>query len=158
MHAEWVCRNGLTVGLQPIYKRSTSLTVDCSLQSAIHSALTTRIILNIREAASQRLQDFSFDLHLSDTDLHVPRAQLSFAENLAGLHSDEDHKSESFQRRERNNSTMGTTEMVSFSTSATISHFTLPSTRHATRGRVVGLSEPDVVDRDSIRTSPDDWV
>ena len=59
------------------------------MQGAIHSSLTTRIILNIREAASRRLDDFSFDLHLSDADFHASGSRISFAENPAVFHSDE---------------------------------------------------------------------
>ena len=60
----------------------------------MHSVVTTRIILNIREAASRRLEDFSFDLHLSDAGSRASRARMSFAENPAMLRSDDDHESD----------------------------------------------------------------
>ena len=133
-------------------------------QSAIHSSLTTRIILNIREAASQRHVDFSFDLHLSDTDSNVHRSQLSFADNPAVSHSDDDHRSNVFHRRKRVDSITSTARirMVSISTSTTISHATSPMTRNATGEKVVVRPELDDDDeddhRDLARTSPEEWV
>ena len=60
----------------------------------MHSVVTTRIILNIRQAASRRLEDFSFDLHLSDAGSRASRAHMSFAENPAVLRSNDDHESD----------------------------------------------------------------
>ena len=91
-HVERVCYNGITVGSQS-NERSSSLTVNYRLQNAIHSSLTARVILNIREAASRRLDDFSFDLHLSDTT-HVSRSRMSFAENPVALHSAKDSETD----------------------------------------------------------------
>ena len=54
----------------------------------MHSVVTTRIILNIREAASRRLEDFSFDLHLSDVGSRASRTHMYFAENPAVFLSD----------------------------------------------------------------------
>ena len=59
----------------------------------MHSVLTTRVILNIREAASRRFEDFSFDLHLSDIGSRASRARMSFAESPAVLRSDDDNES-----------------------------------------------------------------
>jgi len=131
------------------------------VQSAIHSVLTTRIILNIREAASQRLVDFSFDLHLSDIDFDVYRSRLSFAENSAVFHSDDDYRVSVSQRSDGVDSVASM--MVSISTSATISHVTLPTTRDMRGKKVVGRPEPDNEeedgdDKDSARASPGEWV
>ena len=83
-------RNCITVGFRP-NKWSSSLTVDDRLQNTIHSVVTTHIILNIREAASRRLNsDISFDLHLSDIDFRTPRSRISFAEGPAVFHLDDD--------------------------------------------------------------------
>ena len=135
---------------------------NCRVQSAIHSALTTHIILNIREAASQRLVDFSFDLHLSDTDSNVYRSQLSFAENPAAFHSDDDHRSNVLQRRERVDSVASTARIriASISTSTTISHVNLPMARDGGGKKVVGLPEPDDEedDKDPVSISPKEWV
>jgi len=131
------------------------------VQSAIHSVLTTRIVLNIREAASQRLDDYSFDLHLSDTDSRTPRSRISFAVNPALFHSGSDQESGVSQRGERHDggSSVGQVGVVSFSTRATISHVTLPMTRDARGKRVVGRAElDDDDDKDSVLTSPEDWV
>ena len=57
---------------------SSSLTANYRLQNAIHSVVTTRIILNIREAASQRLDGVSSNLHLSDIGFRVPSSRVSF--------------------------------------------------------------------------------
>jgi len=132
------------------------------VQSAIHSVLTTRVILNIREAASRRLNDFSFDLHLSGSDAQPPRPQISFAENPTVFHPDVDCEGGVSQSRERFSS-VGTvhTGMVSVSNSTAPSHITLPMTRDAKGKRVVGRPEPDVDDcdgMDSIHVSPNKWA
>lgn len=137
-------------------------------QSAIHSVLTTRIILNIREVASQRLGNFSVDLHMSDTDSHACRSPIAFAANRIVFHSGSDQENLSaFRHGEGYNSGSNTTrgEMVSTSTHSAVSHVTLPMTRDARGKKVVGREEPDDDgddddddDKDSIRTSPEDWV
>ena len=124
--------------------------------------LTTRVILNIREAASRRLDDFSFDLHLSGSDAQLPRLQISFAENPGVFHRDVGREGGVSHSRERFGS-VGTarTGMVSISNSTAPSHITLPMTRDAKGKRVVGRPEPDDDDgdgRDSIHVSPDEWV
>lgn len=58
----------------------------------MHSVLTTRIILNIREAASGRLDDISLDLHLSHVSSDATVSRISFAENPAVSHFDGDPK------------------------------------------------------------------
>lgn len=131
------------------------------VQTAIHSVLTTRIILNIREAASHRLYDHSFDLHLSDTGSQPCISRISFAENPAVLHPGGDQESAIFPGRGRHNGglSMGRAELISVSTRTTVSHVTLPMTRDARGKRVVGIVGPDHDDdRDSMRTSPEDWV
>ena len=142
-----------------------SLTVDRRAQSAVHSALTTRIILNIRKAASQRLDDFSFDLHLSDTDSNVNRSRLSFAQNLSAFYYDDDHsKSDIVQRSGRAESvaSMAQVGMVSVSASTTVSRIALPVTRDARGKWAVGRIESDDEEGEdekvSIRTSPEEWV
>ena len=125
--------------------------------------LTTRIILNLREAASRRFDDFSVDLHLSETDSRgACRSQIRFAENPVALDHNDDHKSGTSQRRIGLDSVASTTRtgMVSISTSTTISHVSLPMTRDARGKKVVGRPEPDdgeEDDEDSIR-APEDWV
>ena len=159
--AEHVCCIGIPVGFIPNYRWGSLLSVGNRAQSAIHSVLTTRIILNIREAASQRLDDHSFDLHLSDTDSHASGSRMLFAENTAVFHSGSDQESDVSRRVERHDSgsSMGQVGMVSISTRATISHVTLPMTRDARGKRVVGRVElDDDDDKDSIVTSPEDWV
>jgi len=134
-------------------------------QSAVHSVLTTRLILNLREAASRRFDDFSVDLHLSDTDSRgACRSQIRFAENPAGLNHDGGHKNDTSQHRIGLDSAASTTRigMVSISTSTTVSHVTLPMTRDTRGKRVVGRPEPDPNDgeeddMDSIR-APEEWV
>ena len=119
--------------------------------------LTTRIILNIREAASRRLDDISFDLHLSDFE--VPRSRISFAENPAVFHYDDDRESDNSPRRERFGS-VGTarTGIVSVSDSTATSRITLPMTRDAKGKRVVGRTGPDDDDDGSIVIPHDEWV
>ncbi|KAF9649434.1 hypothetical protein BDM02DRAFT_3113855 [Thelephora ganbajun] len=91
-----ICRDGLAFYVYLFCVTSINIALTLALdnefvamvspvQSAIHSVLTTRIILNLREAASQRLHDISFDLHLSDTDSRIHGSRLSFAENSAAL-------------------------------------------------------------------------
>jgi len=150
------------VGFWPNHERSSPLTVNFSVQSAIHSVLTTRVILNIREAASQRLDDFSFDLHLSGSDSQVSRLRISFTENPAVHYSDVGHEGEVSRSRGRFGS-VGTTRtgMVSTSNSTAPSHITLPMTRDAKGKRVVGRSQSDHDNddgEDSIHASPDEWV
>ena len=131
------------------------------VQSAIHSVLTTRIILNIREAASQRLDDVSSDLHLSDTDSGAYRSRISFALNPAAFHSVGGRMTGSdVSRRSERYGGCGNMAQVSVSTHATISHVSLPMAREAKEQRVVGRIEPDDdVDTDSIRSFPEDsWV
>jgi len=151
------------VGFRPNYRLTPPLTVDRRIQSAIHSVLTTRVILNIREAASRRLNDVSFDLHLSD--LEVPRSRISFAENPTVFHFDGDRESDGFPRRERFDSACaGTTQtgMVSVPNSIAPSHITLPVTRDAKGKRVVGRPEPDDDEGDhdegSTQIGYDEWV
>lgn len=143
------------------YEWSSLLTVNHRVQSAIHSVLTTRIILNLREAASQRFDDFSVDLHLSDTDSRgLPRSRLSFAENPAVLDCNDDHGSDNFRSRKWLDSGESTTQtgMVSISTTTTISHVALPMTRDARGKRVVGRPDlDDEDDMDSVRASGE-WV
>lgn len=124
-------------------------------QSAIHSVLTTRIILNIREVASQRLGNFSVDLHMSDTDSHACRSPIAFAANRIVFHSGSDQENLSVFWH-GSNTTRG--EMVSTSTHSVVSHVTLPMTRDARGKKGVCREEPDDDDKDSIRTSPEDWV
>ena len=153
--------NGITVGFRPNYGRSPSLTVNCRLQSAIHSVLTTRVVLNIREAASRRLDDISCDLHLSDTE--VPVSRISFAEHPTVFHSDGDCESDTFAPTEGFSST-GTaqTGVVSIPNSIVASHITLPVTRDAKGKQVVGRPEPDDdeddYDEGSTQIAYDDWV
>ncbi|KAF9781697.1 hypothetical protein BJ322DRAFT_1161529 [Thelephora terrestris] len=131
------------------------------VQSAIHSVLTTRIILNIREAASRRRDDFSSDLHLSETNSHASRPRMDFAENQALTRSGGDQEGDRFRYLERydGGSSMGRSEMMSISTRTVVSHVTLPVTRDARGKKVVGRTElDDDDDLDSIRTSPEDWV
>jgi hypothetical protein len=77
------------------------------------------------------------------------------------FHSDDDHKSDVSQRREGVDSVVSL-RMVSFSTSTTISHVTLPITRDARGEKAVGRPEPgdeeEGDDKDSARTSPGEWV
>jgi len=118
------------------------------------------MILNIREAASQRLDDFSFDLHLSDTDSNAYRSRLSFARNPAVFH-DGDHKNDIFQRRGVVDSVVRAARVRMVSVSNTASHVTLPMTRDAGGKKVVGRPELDDGEDDekvSIRTSPEEWV
>lgn len=125
--------------------------------------LTARVVLNIREAASRRLEDISFDLHLSDFE--APRSRISFTENPAVFHFDDDHGSGISPRRERFGG-VGTvrTGMVFVSSATVTSHITLPMTRDAKGKRVVGRPGPDEdedsYDEGSVRTSHDDseWV
>jgi len=125
--------------------------------------LTARVILNIREAASRRLDDVSFDLHLSD--LEVPGSRISFAENPAVFHFDGGRESDIPPHRERFGS-VGTTRtgMVSVSNSTVASHITLPMTKDAKGKRVVRRPGPedsedeDGYDKSSIQTSHDEWV
>ena len=72
----------------------------------MHSVLTTRIILNIRKAASRRLEDFSFDLHLSDVDSRASRARMAFAENPAVFLFDNGCESDIPGRRDPDGSTV----------------------------------------------------
>ena len=123
--------------------------------------LTTRIVLNIREAASRRLHDFSFDLHLSDADLRAPTSRIAFAEDLAVIHFGDDRTSDAFQHERLGSEDVARSGMVSISGSTGASHITLPMTRDAKGERVVGRPEPDDDDDDdkySIGTSPDEWV
>ena len=73
------------------------------------------------------------------------------------FHSDEDHKSDVFQGRERVDSVASIARIRTVSTFTTISHATLPMARDMRGEMVVGRPEPDD-DRDSARTSPEDWV
>ena len=87
----------------------------------MHSVVTTRIILNIREAASRRLEDFSFDLHLSDAGSRASRARMSFAENPAALCFDHDSENITPQAREGSIVSVARTGMVSVSESVPVS-------------------------------------
>lgn len=124
--------------------------------------LTARVILNIREAASQRLDDFSFDLHLSGSNVQVPSLRISFAGNPAVFHFDVGQAGDVSQSRERFRSVGAAwTGMVSISNSTAPSHVTLPMTRGAKGKWVMGRLESDDDDgdgKDSIHASPDDWV
>jgi len=171
-----ICRDGLIFYIYLFCLSSINIALTLALddgfvamvspvQSAVHSVLTTRIILNIRRAASKRLDDFSCDLHLSDTESRAHRSRLRFAENPAGLHyDDDDHRNDIFRRRNRFDSAMSVAQIgvVTISTSATISHVTLPVTRDAKGERVAGRPEPDEDDEDddedSICTSPEECV
>jgi hypothetical protein len=160
-NVERICCIGISVGFMSSYESSSVLKVVNRVQSAIHSVLTTRIILNIREAASRRRDDFSSDLHLSETNSHASRPRMDFAENQALTRSGGDQESGSFRYRERydGGSSMGRTEIMSISTHTVVSHVTLPVTRDARGKKVVGRAElDDDDDMDSIRTSPEDWV
>ena len=90
---ERVCCDRIAVRRQP-KKWDLFLIIHHRIQTAIHSALTTRIILNIRRVASQQFDDFSFDLHLYDTKVPVSQPQIAFAENPASLDFDDDHENQ----------------------------------------------------------------
>ena len=160
-HVEWIRRNGFTVGFRCDYRLSSSLTVNSRVQSAIHSVLTTRVVLNIREAASRRLNDVSCDLHLSD--LEFPKSRISFAETPVVSHFGSDRESDTFSHRERSGSTRtAQTGMASTPNSVVASHINLPVTRDAEGKRVVGRPEPDD-DKDdddggSTQVAYDEWV
>ena len=77
----------VAVGFRP-NKRCSFLTVNHRLQSIIHTVVTTRIILNIRESASRRLDDFSSNLHLSDIGFRALRSRISLTESPAVFRSD----------------------------------------------------------------------
>ena len=96
-HAERVRCTGIPVRFPFNYERGSSLKVNNRAQSAIYSVLTARIVLNIREAASQRLQNHSFDLHLSETE---SRSQIRFAERQVVLYSDDEQMRGRFGRGE----------------------------------------------------------
>ena len=72
----------------------------------MHSVVTARIILNVREAASRRLEDFSRDLHLSDVGSRASRSHMSFAENPAVFLSDNGCESDIPGRRDPEGSTV----------------------------------------------------
>ena len=122
--------------------------------------LTARVILNIREAASRRLEDISFDLHLSD--LEVSGSRISFAENLAVFHSDGGGDNDLSPRGRFGNVGTARVEVVPVSNSTTASHITLPVIRNAKGKRMVGRLGPDDNGSDrgggSIQTSHDEWV
>ena len=139
----------------------SSLTIKCRIQSAIHSVLTVRVILNIREAASRRLDDISFDLHLSD--IEVSGSRISFAENLAVFHFDDDYGNVISPRRERFSGVgAGQVGTVSISDSTQASHVTLPMARVAKGKGVVGRLGPDGdkddYDKGSNKTYHEEWV
>lgn len=129
------------------------------VQSAIHSVLTARIILNIREMASRRLDDYSFDLHLSDADTHA--SGISFSENMVAFHPDDRQEGDTIGQWHRHGHGAGVlrVEMVSSPSHTIISHVTLPMTRDVWGNMVVGQTEPDYDDeKDSIYSSPEDCV
>ena len=150
--------NGSTVGSQPDYEWNSPFTANYRFQSAIHSSLTTRIVLNIREAASQRHDDFSFNLHMSDANFHVPGSRISFAENPAVFHSNEDREDAiSLRRRRPDSASAAQTGVVPISNS-TAPHVTPPMAQDDKGERMVGLPEPGGGSddgQDSMRTSPD---
>ena len=160
--AERVRCNGIPVRFPFNHGRGSSLKVNNRAQSAIHSVLTTRIVLNIREAASQRLQDHSFDLHLSETESQACRSQIRFADRQVVLYSSDEQMRDTFGRGEGHGdsgASIGGVEVASISTRTTISHITLPMARGAKGGGVVGQFEPgEDDDMDSINTFLDEWV
>jgi len=140
---------------------NSSLTVKRRIQSALHSVLTVRVILNIREAASRRLDDISFDLHLSD--LEVSGSRMSLAEDLAVFHFGYGCDNDISPCRERFSSVeTARAGMVSVSNSTTASHINLPVIQDAKGKRMVGRlgsdDDEDDFDKGSIQTPHGEWV
>lgn len=102
------CRTGSLQWYPRRFSRLTTgrplLKVHNRAQSAIHSALTIRVVLNIREVASRGLDDFSLDLHLPNTDSHACRSPIVFAKNRAVLDSIGEQMNDMCGRKEKHDS------------------------------------------------------
>ena len=99
----------------------------------MHSVLTARIILNIRESASQRLGDVSFDLHLSDAGSRTSRARMSFARGPVAFCSDDDRENDIPTQGRLDNMSVAWIGMTSFSNSTTESLDQWPETLRGER-------------------------
>ena len=95
---------------------------------------------------------------MSDANFHVPGSRISFAENPAVFHSNEDREDAiSLRRRRPDSASTAQTGVVPIPNS-TAPHVTPPMTQDDEGERMVGLLEPGGGSddgKDSMRTSPD---